>query len=152
MDNKENLLEFLKSQRLIVLASGSETPWVSNIFYGIDNNFKIYFISGEETKHGQQILENSRIAFSIAWFNVKNHEDRKAVQGTGICRIADGDEEINKGVELHNLHFPEFAEQITVDWIKNDKNKFHVWVVEPDYMKYWNDELYGDEETEEFSF
>ena len=152
MDGKKNLLEFLKSQKLIVLASGSETPWVSNLFYGIDDNFKIYFISDEEANHSQQILKNSKIAFSIAWFNAKNHEDRKAVQGTGICRIAEGDEEIKKGVELHNSNFPEFSEEITVDWVKSDKNKSHVWIIEPDYMKYWNDELYGDEETDDFSF
>ena len=44
MDTKKNLLAFLTSQRLMVLASGSGTPWVSNLFYGIDDNFKMYFI------------------------------------------------------------------------------------------------------------
>ena len=53
---------------------------------------------------------------------------------------------------MHNLNFPEFSEKITVDWVKSDKNKSRVWIIEPDYMKYWNDELYGDEETEDFSF
>ena len=149
---KDNLLKFLKSQKLLVLASSSQTPWISNLFYGVDENFKIYFVSNEETKHSKQILENSRVAFSIAWFNTEDSEDRKGVQGTGTCKIAQIDEEITRGVELHNLKFPEFKDKITFDWIKSVDNKSHIWIIEPDYIKYWDDEFYGDEETEEFTF
>lgn len=148
----DKLLSFLKSQKLLIIATAGNEPWVTNVFYGIDSDFKLYFISSQETKHSQQILEKPTIAFSVAWYHPNNHKDRKAIQGKGMCRIAKNDEEIEKGILLHNTNFPEFADRITVEWAKNASNVYKVWVIEPTYIKFWNDELYGDDETEEFTF
>jgi len=150
--NKGKLSQFLKSQKLLVLASQDKDIWVANIFYGIADDFKFYFISNEETKHSRQIIKNSSVAFSVAWFNDADHSDRKGVQGQGKCRTAENDEEIKKGIELHNQNFPEFAERITPEWIKSLKNKSRVWVIKPTYIKYWDDGLYGQDEFEEFNF
>jgi uncharacterized protein YhbP (UPF0306 family) len=148
----DKLLDFLQSQKLLIIATASMEPWICNVFYGIDDKFKFYFISGKETKHSRHILNNSIIAFSVAWYNPNDHTDRKAVQGKGLCRPAKNDQEIEKGVQLHNKNFPEFAGRITADWIKDTSHDSQVWVVEPRYIKFWNDELYGDEETKEFTF
>lgn len=148
----EKLLDFLKSQKLIVIAShNGEDLWVANVYYGIDPNFKIYFVSPETATHSQQIVKNPKIAFSVAWFNPNNHADRKAVQGLGVCRLAKDEEEITKGVQLHNENFPEFKEKITIEWIHTNEWKSRIWIIEPTYIKFWNDELYGDE-TKAFSF
>ena len=152
MANKEKLLEFLKSKKLLVIASHSDKTWISNVFYGIDDNFRIYFVSPKSAEHSQQISRNPDIAFSVVWYNEKNHGDRKGVQGKGTCRLARDDEEIRKGVELHNKNFPEFAGRITFDWIKNNEFNSRIWVIEPKSIKYWDDQLYGDDETEEFEF
>ncbi len=149
----EDLLNFLKSQKLLVIASHNSTEiWVANVYYGIDDNFKIYFISPEDTKHSALIIKDSKIAFSVAWFNPNNHKDRKGIQGLGICRQANNEEEIIKGVQLHNQNFPEFKEGITVEWVHNNEWRSRVWVIEPTYVKYWNDGVYKDDESEEFNF
>ena len=58
MINKEikPVLDFLKSQRVLIIASQGKDLWISNVFYVIDNNFKMYFVSPENTKHSKQIL------------------------------------------------------------------------------------------------
>ena len=148
-----DIYDFLQSQRLLVIASMSwEDIRTTNVFYWISHDYKLYFISSEATKHSQQMLENKQIAFSIAWYNEKNHKDRKAVQWKGVCRVASSEEEIIEWVRLHNLHYPEFAWRIDVDRVKNNEHKTHVWVVEPTYMKFWNDELYWENWTKEFNF
>jgi uncharacterized protein YhbP (UPF0306 family) len=148
----EQLLNWLKTQRLIVIASqdGGEL-WITNVYFGVDDEFKLYFISPESTKHSQQILNNPNIAFSVTWYDPANHKNRKAVQGQGVCRIATNDAEIAMGVQLHNQNFPEFTSRITVDWVNTNEYKSHVWVIEPSYIKHWNDEVYGDDESEEFN-
>ncbi len=148
----EKVLKFLRSQKLMVIASREgEEVWVANVYFGVDEKGLIYFISPENNKHSKMILNNPKIAFSIAWFDPKNHANRKAVQGLGICRPAQNEREIKTGVTLHNQNFPEFKERITVDWIHTNEFGSRVWVLQPIYMKYWDDELYGDKESEEFT-
>ena len=146
-------MEFIRSQRVIIIAShdGNEV-WVANVYFGIDENGLIYFISPEETKHSSMILKNPKVAFSIVWFDSTNHKNRKAVQGLGVCRLAESESEIATGVKLHNQNFPEFKERITVDWIHTNEWGSKVWVLKPEYIKYWDDEIYGGEESEEFTF
>ena len=148
----EKPLHFIKSQRLMVIASHDEKDlWVANVYFGIDEKGAIYFISPEDTKHSKMILKNPKIAFSIAWFDSTNHKNRKAVQGLGICCPAENEEEIAIGVKLHNQNFPEFKERITINWIRTNEWGSKVWVLKPTYMKYWDDEIYGDDESEEFT-
>ena len=148
---KKELLDFLKSQKLMAIASGEGGVWIANVYYGIGDDLKLYFISPRGAKHSKQIVQNPNIAFSVAWYNPNNHGQRKAVQGLGVCRAAAGEEEIQRGVELHNQNFPEFASTITMQWIHENDSDSHVWIVEPRYIKFWNDELYGNEETEKFN-
>jgi len=137
---------------LVIASQDKGDLWIANVYFGIDDDFKIYFISSDQAKHSKQILNNPKIAFSIPWYDEANHKNRKAVQGLGMCRIADTEQEIQKGVALHNQNYPEFANRITVDWLKTNEYESHVWVIEPSYMKHWNDDVYGDDEYEEFNF
>lgn len=144
---------FIKSQKLLVIAAvDGKDVWVANVYFGVDEKGTVYFVSREDTKHSQMILKNPEIAFSIAWFDPSDHKNRKAIQGKGICRPAQNEEEIATGVRLHNENFPEFKERITVDWIQNNEWNSKIWILKPTYIKYWDDELYGSEEFREFVF
>jgi len=114
----EAILSFLKSQKLMALAcADGDDLWIANVYVGVDDEGRIYFVSPEDTTHSQMILKNSRVAFSFAWFDPSNHANRKAIQGKGTCRIA-SEAETKTGVGLHNQNFPEFKGHITVEWIR----------------------------------
>ena len=148
----DNLLKFIKSQSLMAIASSENNDaWIANVYVGVDDKGTIYFISPKDNRHSKMILKNPKVSFSIAWFDPKNHKNRKSVQGLGMCRPAENEEEIINGVKLHNKNFPEFKERITVDWIHNNEWGSKVWVLKPNYMKYWDDEIYKDQENEEFN-
>lgn len=148
----ENLLKFIKSQKLMVVAtSNNDEVWVVNVYMSTDDTGIIYFISPTETKHSQMILKNPKVAFSIAWYDSSNHKNRKGIQGLGICQPAKNENEIQIGVKLHNQNFPEFKERITIDWIHNNEWGSKIWVLKPSFIKYWDDEVYGDKESEEFN-
>ncbi len=129
-----------------------EELWVANLYVGVDEKGTTYFVSPESAKHSKMILKNPEVASSFAWFEPSNHLDRKGVQGVGVCRPAKNEVEIATGVRLHNANFPELIKRITIDWIHFNEWGSKVWVLTPSYIKYWDDELYGDEEAEEFKF
>ncbi len=148
----ENLIEFLQSQKLFTLATtNSSTPWVANVYMCSDEKGTLYFISSKDTRHSQEILANDSVAFATAWFNPDDSTDRKGVQGTGICRIAETEDEITKGVKLHNAKCPEFKERITIKWIHDNDKDSKVWIITPKYIKYWNDRK-PETKEQEFNF
>lgn len=146
------LKAFILSQRVMALASHNEDVWITNIYYGTDENLNIFFISPLDTKHSQQILQNPQVAFSLYWHAEKSFAIRAGVQGIGICNLVEDKTEIALGISLHNKNYPEFAERITEEWINTPENKSKVWKITPKKIKYWDDELYGEEKAKEFNF
>lgn len=149
----EKPLKFIKNQKLMTIASRDEKDiWVANVYFAVDGKAIIYFISPEDAKHSKMILKNHNVAFSIAWFDSNNHKNRKGVQGLGVCYTAKNPLEIASGVKLLNKNFPDLRDVLTVKWITENIWNSKVWVLRPTYMKYWDDEVYGDDENEEFTF
>lgn len=134
----------------MAIASCEGGIWITNIYYGIDSSSHIYFISPTDTKHSQQIMRSPDIAFSVAWYDKENPGNRKAVQGLGVCRVAEKEEDVRQGVSLHNENFPQFKQTLTPEYLLSSKNDTKVWILKPRYIKFWNDELYGKEEWREF--
>ena len=147
----KRILDFLETQKLMALAChNGDDVWIANVLVGVDEVGTIYFVSPEETKHSQMILKNPQVAFSFAWYDTENPANRKAIQGKGMCRMAQNDAEVEQGVRFHNKNFPTLKDQITVNWVKTNTYGSRVWILTPSYMKYWNDELFGAEETIEW--
>ena len=98
------------------------------------------------------ILQNPRVVFSVAWFDPDNLKKRKGIQGVGMCRVMTDEWEISEALDFHHKKFTEFKDEITAEWIKNNEWDSRAWVVDPISMKYWDDEVYGDDESQEFNF
>src|SRR3989338_4192366 len=145
----QKLLTFIKNQKLLVLASHQEKDiWVANLYFGTDEKANIYFISQKDSKHSQLILKNPEVAFSIAWFDPTNHKNRKGIQGLGICSQAKNPIEIATGIKLLSKKFPDLRDTLTIKWIMTNIWGSKVWILKPSFIKYWDDEVYGDEESE----
>ncbi len=148
----EKLLHFIKNQKIVSIASHNDKDiWVVNVYYSSDNKGKIYFVSSTDSKHGQMILKNPSVAFSIAWADPKNNKNRKGVQGQGESRPANL-LETAEGIKLMYKNFPDLHDILTIEWITTNAWSTKVWIIEPSYMKYFDDEIYGDDESEEFNF
>lgn len=148
----EKLLEFIKKQRIMVIAScGDGEVWVANVYADIDDEGVIYFVSSDDTKHSKMIAKNPNVAFSFAWAEPNDSENRKGIQGQGHCRKAEDVKEIVTGLALLVKKLPVFKKFFTLDRIQANKAK-GVWVIEPTKMKYWDDERYGNNSSEEFTF
>lgn len=149
---KDKLLEFLKSQKLLVIATHDKTPWVCSVYYSINNNFEIFYVSPPHTNHSKHIEKNPEVAFSISWYNENDLTDRKAVQGKGKCELLTDENKIKELLENHHKYYSLWKEIITYENMKNNTIQSKPYLIKPTYMKFWNDELYGPEGTKEFKF
>lgn len=147
------LLQFLKNNKVATIATADERgPWVANVYYAVGSDNVLYFVSPKDARHSEMILKNDNIAFSISWFDEQNHGNRKGVQGLGRCDIVKNPAEIITAIKALNEVFPDLKDMITVDWIKTNAWQVRVWAIQLTYIKYYDDEIYGEEESEEFNF
>ena len=156
MASKEEteLSKFLKNQKLLVLSTvdGRGNPWTSNLYYSVDRDLNLFFVSSPDTNHGMHITAHSQISFSVPWYDEKNLGNRKAVQGTGICKRITRAEEIIKLLKNHYKYYPLWKDVVTHKAMQNNLIKSRPYLIKPNYMKFWNDEVYGDEGVREFKF
>lgn len=148
----EALTKFLKQQRILQIAPKAGEPWIANVFMSCETPEKIYFIGSPKTLYGKQLTEDPKLAFATAWCSATSNLDRKGIQGVGEAILTKDESDIEIGVRLHNQNYSEFAERITVDWVKTNERGSGVWVITPSFIKFWNDELYGQDGSEEFKF
>ena len=148
-----NALKFLRSQKLMAIAchNGAEI-WIANVYFGADEDGTIYFVSAKDTKHSKLISENPHVAFSVAWSDPTNASNRKGIQGVGVCKSTNNIIEITTGVKAIHESVPDMRKLITVDWVLNNAWDSKIWVLKPSFLKYWDDELYGKDESQEFAF
>lgn len=148
------LIEFINRQRLMVIATtgDDQKPWVCNVYYSSDEELNFYIISPTDTAHSIHVQERPEVAFSIAWYDENNLGNRKAVQGKGIFELLSGVPANIAALNIHHKKYPEWKDMLSWDNMVKKVIKSRVYKLTPTYMKFWNDEVYGDEEVKEFIF
>lgn len=109
-------------------------------------------MSPKDTRHSQHILKDPHVAFSTTWVDSLNCKNRKAIQGLGVCHPAKNHTDVAKGIKLLYEKFPDLRDTLTIRWVMENVWGSKIWVLTPTYIKHWNDERYGDEESGEFTF
>jgi uncharacterized protein YhbP (UPF0306 family) len=148
----EELTAFLQQQTILQIAPQGDTPWIANVLMVSQTPETIYFIGSERTHYGQRLAAGMPVAFATAWHASDDHADRKGIQGVGIAEPVHDELKIAEVVGWHNAAYPAFREQITPTWVLQNEFATHVWALRPNFIKFWNDALYGRDGTATFTF
>lgn len=92
MDDARDLVrKVLEQGYLMSLATVDESgPWVADVIYVFDENFTIYWLSKDITRHSKAILKNPAVAASITVSNNQG-EDNVGLQLSGNVAKIEGD-------------------------------------------------------------
>jgi uncharacterized protein YhbP (UPF0306 family) len=66
MELKQQIFEYLGTQRLMQVATYGDTPWITNVYYVHDKDLNLYFLSKRTTEHCVAIEKNSQVAVAIS--------------------------------------------------------------------------------------
>ncbi len=150
MNNKKRLLEYLKNRDLMILATNG--PTASTLYYGIDKDFNLFIVTSPSSEHAVNFLKNPNVACVITDTNQKMFETKhkSGVQLKGkIEQVSEENLKIALAVWSHS------NEEIADKFFKNinsGKWKDRVFIIKPSEIKWFNEELYGEEGTEAFNF
>lgn len=152
MIDKE-LIDFAKTQKVLSISTIDENskPWISNVYFSCDQECNLFFVGPTFTNRSQHIENNEEIAFTTVWYDQNDLTNRKAIQGKGICQRITEPSLIIKFLKNHAKYYPLWKDVITHENMVNKIIRSKPYIIKPTYLKFWNDELYGEEGTKEFN-
>ena len=76
-DLKQQILDYLHTHNTMTLATcAGEVPWAATVFYASEE-LKLYFFSVPQSRHGQNLAANSRVAVTIQ----EDYKDWRRING-----------------------------------------------------------------------
>ncbi len=146
---KKELKKYLDSHNLMTLATGSNLPWVSIVYYAVDKEFNLYFVSSPKSKHCQDIDKNNKVACAIYDSHTKNSEKKVGIQLVGSAQEIKGWEKTNKILAMWHRAAPGAEEIVNLKNMMAKVISSRFYKITPTKIKFFNQHLY--EEAKEFN-
>jgi len=144
----QEALEYLNSQRLMSIATFDNEPWIASVYFVIDDDLNLYFISSPKTKHAQAIKSNPKVAVSIAASSQLITDKKVGVQITGTASEVGRIESIQWFFKMFNKLNPGLSEILNFDNYTKKVISSRVFKVEPKKIQFFHEGLYEDSEVE----
>ncbi|MDP2692135.1 MAG: pyridoxamine 5'-phosphate oxidase family protein [bacterium] len=97
---KKLVLEFLTHHKLMSIATCGDFPWIASVYYTFDKDLNIYFLSAPSTLHAKHILQNPKIAVSIADSHQGISSKKRGLQISGEAHQISGTAKIKRVLQL----------------------------------------------------
>ena len=62
-DTRQQLLEFLRDHQVLTLAVAG--PYAAAVFYVVDDDLNLYFVTDPTTRHGMALTQDGRVAGTV---------------------------------------------------------------------------------------
>jgi len=97
---KKNVLDFLETKKLLVIATYGDHPWIASVYYSFDKDLNLYFISAPSTIHGRQMEKNKKVAVAIVDSNQKPSDVKRGLQIYGTVEKVSGINKVRHALRL----------------------------------------------------
>ncbi|MGH7874959.1 MAG: pyridoxamine 5'-phosphate oxidase family protein [Candidatus Binatia bacterium] len=105
-DLKQQILDYIKTHNTMTLATCTgEVPWAATVFYASEG-LKLYFFSAPQSRHGQNLAANPRVAVTIQE-DYKDWRQIKGIQLEGQALLVDSVVEKAKAMAVYALKYPD---------------------------------------------
>ena len=141
---KQLVLDFLAKNKLMAVATYGDHPWIATVYYTFDDKLNIYFLSGPETLHVRQIIENPKVAVAIADSRQSIGKPKKGLQLYGIAEQISGIEKIKYALKLWKTNLGVMDPALTYK-----KAQGKMFRIVPKRVKLFNQDLFKVEDGKE---
>lgn len=138
-NSKEKLFEitnFMKSKNIMTLATHAKDIWACTVYYGMDSELNLYFVSPPTAKHSKHIKETGEVAFAIFDSNQPvETKTKQGVYGQGTCTPLTNIKDIARGLKLWNTSHNLKVDSIPLKDIIEKITKSKVYMITPTKIK-----------------
>lgn len=139
---KKDVLDFLATKKLMVIATYGNHPWIASVYYSFDNDLNLYFISNPTTMHGQHIEKNNKVAAAIVDSNQKPSDVKKGLQIYGTVEKISGVNKIRHAIRLWKDFLNIQRPDISLENMKKGLYKGRMYKLTPKKIKLYNEEKF----------
>src|SRR3989338_4416277 len=85
MNLKREINTYLKTQRLMAIATYGSHPWIANVYYIHDADLNLYFLSKTFREHCRALEENNVVTVAITDSHQPIYKPQKGIQLSGTA-------------------------------------------------------------------
>lgn len=146
---KKLIYDFLNVRRQMVLSTYDGHPWIATLYYAIDNELNIYFLSNPDTIHCKQLEKNPQVAVSVADSPQNPESKKKGIQLFGYAKRISTLAHLKLAIALWRNALNVTNAEYEAEHIFSGKLKFQLYEVTPKKIKFFNQELFKVEDGKE---
>ena len=147
MNAKKLYGDYLKEVKLMQLATvKGDKPWLCNVWYVMDEEDNVYWISRDTRKHSEDIHDNPNVACTFhKWFDGGLLNDKgQAVIISGTAARLSG-EECRRPYALYSERFPRMPEFQSLELFLNDESHHTFYKLTPEKIVWWDEVNFPDD-------
>ena len=146
---KKDVLDFLASKKLMVLATYGSHPWIASVYYSFDKDLNLYFISTPTTIHGRQMEKNKKVAAALVDSRQKPSDVKRGLQIYGIVECVSGINKINYALRLWKDFLNVQRPDISFENMKKGLYKGRMYKLTPKKIKLFDQKKFNVPDGEE---
>jgi uncharacterized protein YhbP (UPF0306 family) len=149
MTLKQQIFDYLSTQRLMSVATYGDYPWIANVYYVHDEELNLYFVSKKFREHCVAIDKNEKVAVAIADSHQPLKPPQLGIQLHGTARAVNMLEQLEWMFKMWNkLIAPDPSE-----FMENPKEFLSrgiakVYKITPKRIKFFNTGLEKENHTQ----
>ena len=143
---------YLQSHIQFALATNGDHPWIATMYYGVDDNLNIYFLTSPDTIHAKALKQNPLVSAVVADSPQKLDSKKIGIQLYGSASEIEGDEAITAAFKIWCGVLKVTDSKYSYEGIKSGDLHYRIYKLVPKKIKYYNEELWdeGDEKVIDF--
>lgn len=144
-----HIKEYLKSHFQMVVSTYANYPWTATLYYSVDEEMNIYFLSNPETLHCKQIEKNPKVSVAIVDAPQKPSSLKKGLQIYGKAKRISGINKIKFALDLWRKALDVTSPLYTYEGMMKKAIKGRMYKITPVRIKFFNEALWheGSEPT-----
>lgn len=133
---------FVNEHRQMTIATFGNHPWIATVYYAVDQEWNLYFLSNPATLHGQQIAMNAQVAVAISDSPQAPPEKKKGVQIYGEARLLSNEAEVTQALQRWKETLQVANDDYSYQGMQNNRIKGRMYKVAIKKIKFFNQELW----------
>lgn len=136
--------EYIQSHFQMVIATNGDHPWIATVYYSIDDDLNLYFLSNPATIHCQQISHNPQVAVSIADSPQPANAKKIGIQLYGLAEQVSGEKKITHALNLWRKSLNVTSDTYTYKGMMSKLIEGRMYKVVPKKIKFFNQEIWEE--------